>query len=137
MQKLDAVGDRSRRGGDLHRIDTAVRRRADASRQSRCAFKVVHGEQNPRWHRKFSNGLVGKLAQSFHFPVTPLAAGFTGLRKPIELLLGVSGKLSSTLAAAACGEKCGISKFAVLEPQEEFRPLRSIAKPVAAQLDRP
>src|SRR5467141_1188411 len=106
-QEPNGVVDGARFGGDLHGVDTAESRRIYGARQVRRALKIMHGEHDTRRYGIFPNGLAGKLAQGFHFEVAPLATGFASLNQPVEFAVNTAGKLTSTLAAAAGGYKCG------------------------------
>src|SRR5207302_7279029 len=115
-EEPDAVADGPRLSGDLHGVDSAMRRRTHASRQIRRALKVVHGKHDARRHGIFPHGLAGKLAQGFHFQIAPLASSFAGLNQPIEFTVNAPGKPASAFAAAAGGEKGGVPRLEVGQP---------------------
>jgi hypothetical protein len=73
--------------------------------------------------------------QGLQLKIAPLAAGFAGLGEPIEFAVHTTGKLASTLAPAAGGEKCSIPELAVSEPAEESGTLSIAAQPIEAQFD--
>src|SRR5216684_279612 len=112
-QKPDAVADAARFGRDLYGIDAAAGWRIYSSRQIRRALKVVDRKQDTRRHGIFADGLAGKFAQGFDFEIAPPAAGFAGLRKPVEFAVHAPRKLASAFTAAACGEKCGVARPAL------------------------
>jgi hypothetical protein len=95
----------------------------------------MEGKHDTRRHGVSLNGLSGKFEQSLAFEIAPLATGFASLYQPIKFAVHTSGKLSSPLAPATGGKKCGISKMAFSEPAEESRALRITAQPIKAQLD--
>src|SRR6266566_8648404 len=134
-QEPDTVVDGPRFGRDLYSIDTTVGRRIHCSRQIRGALKIVDGKQNTRRHGIFPNGLAGKFAQSFQFKIAPLATGFAGLNQPVEFAVNATGKLASTLAAAAGREEGGIPRLTLSQPFEESPTLRITSQPIEAQFD--
>src|SRR5260370_1072346 len=133
-QKPNAVLNAPRFRRNLDSIDAAVSRRVHGARQFRRALKVMHGKHNARRHGIFPNGLAGKFAQGLDLEIAPLATGLASLNQPEKFAVDASGKLASTLAASAGGEKYGGLKFAFLQPGEEPRALCVAAQPIEAQL---
>ena len=88
-----------------------------------------------RRHGIFPHGLTRKLAQSFHFKITPLATSFACLDQPVEFAVNAAGKLAPAFAAAAGGEKCSVPRMGLTEPAEELSALRVTAEPVETQFD--
>ena len=134
-QQPDAVLDGSCFGRDFDGVDAAMCRGVDTSREVRRVLKVVNGEQDARRHGIFPHGLTRKLAQSFHFKITPLATSFACLDQPVEFAVNAAGKLAPAFAAAAGGEKCSVPRMGLTEPAEELSALRVTAEPVETQFD--
>src|SRR5580704_4664284 len=101
LQKADAVGDGSRKCGDLDRVYLTADGHPKGATYVGGSLEVVDREHNAAGHGVTSGRFVGKLAERFDFNVAPLAAGFASLDEPIELGLDIAWEETTGAFTAA------------------------------------